>query len=446
MPEHTIFETRLAAALERYAELAPTMDDEAIARSAIEAGGGARTGWLAALRGTLLGPIAPWRGTRLAYLLAILVLLLAAILIAVVGGFFRNESLPLPGRNGAIIYSFGGNNHEPVTNVAIDPDGTGDHAIDAGRCPTYSRDGGVLAWLSYEGSAAYLTVAAADGTSSRRVLLVESPQRTVSYALSPDGTLVAWPRPAASGSGVELWVAPLDGSAGVRIVPASTVPGEFFDSPVWSPDGRLIAFGTYVTDSATGETSRPAIDVVVADGSDRRQMTSRPGLLDDGMSWSPDSRFLAYVGLADGPTASPSTAGGPALGALPRDLFVIGVDGTSDRNVTDTTATEHEPAWSPDGVFLGFETSAEGVSDRVTTMHMDGAAPADLPTLGPESDWLVWSPDGRQLLWQELTTIGTETYRTTLHSIDREFRQPPTTLQVVDGLIVCPPSWQRLAQ
>jgi len=48
------------------------------------------------------------------------------------------------------------------------------------------------------------------------------------------------------------------------------------------------------------------------------------------------------------------------------------------------------------------------------------------------------------LLWQELFTLGSETFRTTLHSIDREFRQPSTTLQVVDGLIVCPPSWQGL--
>jgi hypothetical protein len=69
-----------------------------------------------------------------------------------------------------------------------------------------------------------------------------------------------------------------------------------------------------------------------------------------------------------------------------------------------------------------------------------------VPNLGPESEWFVWSPDGRQLLWQELVTVGSETFRSTLHAIDRDFRLQSTTLQVVDGLIVCPPSWQRLDQ
>ena len=49
MRDDVTFETRLADALGRYAELAPAMDDDAIARQAIVAGG--PTGidrWLAA--------------------------------------------------------------------------------------------------------------------------------------------------------------------------------------------------------------------------------------------------------------------------------------------------------------------------------------------------------------------------------------------------------------
>ena len=164
------------------------------------------------------------------------------------------------------------------------------------------------------------------------------------------------------------------------------------------------------------------------------------------MSWSPDGRYLAYIAAADSSNAARPSGGSPSLDGLQRDLFVVAADGTGDRNLTETPAIEHDPEWSPDGAFLAFETSAEGEADRLTTLRTHGAAPVGVPTLGPELDWFVWSPDGRDLLWQELVTLGSETFRTTLHSIDREFRQPSSTLQVVDGLIVCPPSWQRLDQ
>jgi dipeptidyl aminopeptidase/acylaminoacyl peptidase len=444
MADDKIFEARLATALGRYAELAPAMDHEAIARTAIETGRKGWAGWLHALRGAMSGSFRPLPGARVVYLLVILALLLAAFLIAVAGGFFHSDSLRALGGNGAIVYSLGGNNHEAVVSISIGPDGTGMHPIEAGRCPSYSRDGTVLAWISYEPSA-YLVVSDADATSPRKVLLVDAPKRSVAFAISPDGTRVAWfkptqPEPAqrassdaaptSSDPSVELWVAPLDGSQGARVVAPADVPGEIYDSPVWSPDGRLIAFGTYVKDRSTGEARRTAIDVVAADGSERRRLTTRPGLLDDGVAWSPDGRYLAYSALADGATE--------------RELYVVGVDGTDDRAFTETPESEHDPGWSPDGAFLAFETSMRDVPDRLNTIALDPSARASPPSRGPETDWFVWSPDGRQLLWQELTTIGTETYRTTLHSIDREFRQPPTTLQVVDGLIVCPPTWQRV--
>jgi Tol biopolymer transport system component len=455
MADETMFETRLAAALGRYADLAPPMDDEAVARAAIEAGGPRRTGWLATIGHAILNPISPAPSARAAYLLLILALLMAAILVAVASGFFRTEPLPVPGQNGAIVYTFGGNNHQAVAAVAIAPDGTGRHQVDAGRCPTYSRDGRVLTWLAYEESAAYLVIASSGGTQTGRVLLVDSAQASVPYAVSSDGTRVAWLKPAHSAPAesapsdgppsrsdqpLELWAAPVDTGDGVRLVGASSVPGEVYGSPSWSPDGRWIAFGIYVGREFGGR--RIAIDVVAADGSDRHRVTDHPGpAANDDVAWSPDGRYLAYVGLP----AAPTTTGGDQTAPTARtDVFVVSADGTDERNLTDTQAAEHHPDWSPDGAYLGFETSADGEADRVTSIRIDGASPVGPPALGPASDWFVWSPDGRQLLWQELTSLGSEKFQTTLHAIDRDFRQPPTTLQVVDGLVVCTPSWQRL--
>ena len=166
----------------------------------------------------------------------------------------------------------------------------------------------MLASLAYEESA-YLVVAGADGRQLGRVLLVETPTATVSYALSPEGLRVAWFKPVEDGA--ELWVAPVAGGPGTRILAPSSVSGELRDSLSWSPDGGRLAFGSYVADLATGERRRTAISVVAADGSDLRPVTTRPGLLGEGLSWSPDGRLIAYTGLPDAPSSRRIDRGRP---------------------------------------------------------------------------------------------------------------------------------------
>ncbi len=100
--------------------------------------------------------------------------------------------------------------------------------------------------------------------------------------------------------------------------------------------------------------------------------------------------------------------------------------------------------WSPDGQSLAFETSADGEAHRLSTIRMNGPTPLGPPVLGPESPWFVWSPDGTRLLWLELATLVTDTFRSTLHSIDRDYRESPIALQTVDGQIVCAPTGRGL--
>ena len=362
MSDDAIFETRLAAALGRYAELAPAMDDEAIARAAIETG--RRTGRLDALRDALLGPAAQSRAVRAVYLIGLLALLLAAILAAVVGGFLRNETPPLPGRNGAIVLSVSSNNHQAAT-VATGPDGTGQHPIQAGRCPMHSRDGSALAWLSYDGSAADLVVASPDGSRPRTMRLVDSADQSVSYALSPDGAQVAWLRPvprgpgdtplpdasaATQGSGVELWVAPVDGGQGVAIASTSATPDESLKSPTLvarrSDDRvRLVRHGRRIR-RATADRDRHRRG---------RRLGSTPADRLDRAWWGmgcrgrPMAATSPTSAAADSSNAARPSGGSPSLDGVQRDLFVVAADGTGDRNLTETPAIEHDPEWSPDG-------------------------------------------------------------------------------------------------
>jgi len=431
MTDEAMFERRLAAAFGRYADLAPTLDDELVARTAIAAGGRSRFGRLARVVDAFRLTDTTGPRMRAAYALLLLALLVAALLAAAVGGFFHFESRVIPGRNGSIVYSIGPNGHQAVQSVQIGADGEGLHQIDAGRCPMYSRDGNALAWMSYEDAGAFLVVAGANGTAPRRSLLVESAQRSVAFDLSPDGSGVAWLKPTPTDpAATERWVGPIDGSAGTRIAAAPPGAGQSYGSLSWSPDGRSIAFATYLKDSTTGEPRRTAIEVVAVDGSDRRILTTRPGP-DDALAWSPDSKELAYIGSPDG--ADPSTA----------ELFVVGVDATGDRERTSLPGKVHGPAWSPDGGYLGFLASGDGQAARLATLPVAAAASVS-PASGPNGEWFVWSPDGSELLSAEVVAVDAQTNRTTLYSIDRELRGPPVTRQIVDGLIVCTPSWQRL--
>ena len=178
---------------------------------------------------------------------------------------------------------------------------------------------------------------------------------------------------------------PLDGGPAIRIAPVSDDPNESYGPPIWSPDGQHIAFSGNVADFSSGPSHRSAVYVVDVDGGALRRLTTRPAVGADGISWSPDGRYIAYVGLPDG-TALPETDDeDPLYVDPPLDIFVIGADGTGDRNVTDSPASENRPDWSPDGLRLAFHVSADGDQDRIATMRMDGAIPLaePIPALHP---------------------------------------------------------------
>ena len=65
----------------------------------------------------------------------------------------------------------------------MNADGSGDRAIAAERCPTYSADGRLLATLAYDGSA-FLVIRDGDGNPVQRIALVDDATTSVTFALS----------------------------------------------------------------------------------------------------------------------------------------------------------------------------------------------------------------------------------------------------------------------
>jgi len=151
-----------------------------------------------------------------------------------------------------------------------------------------------------------------------------------SPAWSPDGSRIAWFSD--RGGEYQLHVAPQDGKGEPRVI--KVTGNGFYFAPRWSPDASHIAYldnsqSVFVLDVKTGVSKRLGGNRVYG------PMGNVPPYL--GMSWSPDSKWLAYT---------------VATQPLVTALFAYNVaDGTS-RQITDGLSAVSEPAFDQSGKYL----------------------------------------------------------------------------------------------
>ncbi|HMQ31290.1 MAG TPA: hypothetical protein PKD53_11210 [Chloroflexaceae bacterium] len=154
------------------------------------------------------------------------------------------------------------------------------------------------------------------------------------------------------------------GADGAGLASLTDEPG-FKCEPAWSPDGRSIAF---LSVAPSGES----LQLIGADGQGRRTLLGGPGAQLTGLSWSPDSRWLALRG-------SDSSA---ALA-----LHRVSPDGTGHRLLARDVLLKPN-SWSPDGRWLVAERIVGG---GLTELVAVGAEDGALRVLIPASFALSWS-------------------------------------------------------
>ncbi len=81
---------------------------------------------------------------------------------------------------------------------------------------------------------------------------------------------------------------------------------------------------------------------------------------------------------------------------LRSDIWLSSLDGSSSRPLTSHPSADRNPAWSPDGRSIVFESTRSGES-QIWGLDLEGGEPRQLTTLSTGAHSAVWSPDGSLL-------------------------------------------------
>jgi serine/threonine protein kinase/Tol biopolymer transport system component len=239
-----------------------------------------------------------------------------------------------------------------------------------------------------------------EANSGNQKIIREERLGIQNLVIAPDGNRFA--AQIVGRAGAEIWVADTHRAVMTRL----TRGGLDATGPVWSPDGRMIAFSS----QASGIVS---MYMQPADGSKQPELFySQPDRDFRVCSWSPDGRS---VFLESNLKARVDVG----------DIWVLDVATKKAHSVlSDPTATLRSPVLSPDGRWLSYVSDESGRNqlyvrpypalDRKWQISQNGTlTQSNFFALASTTYLAHWRPDGRELLFISLNgSIDTVTIET----------------------------------
>jgi TolB protein len=164
----------------------------------------------------------------------------------------------------------------------------------------------------------------------------------------------------------EVYIADYDGSNQRRI----TVGRQLNVSPTWSPDARAIAYTSWRTGFPDIFISR------IYEGTMSNPAKGTANAHNSLPMFSPDGTRLAFMSNRDGNN----------------EIYIINVDGSGLRRLTNHPNIDATPTWSPSGTQLAF-TSDRGGTPSIYIVGVDGLGLRRVTF--ENSDRATWSPAPR---------------------------------------------------
>ncbi len=239
-------------------------------------------------------------------------------------------------------------------------------------------DTGILAYGTGAGTSATLQLVWLD-RQGKTVETVGPPANYRGVDLAPDGTRIAAHRH--DGTGGDVWITEFSRGATSRFTFDASQENA---SPIWSPDGRDIAYGSRRV-GKYGLYRRPS------NGAGNEEVLLEPSSLMPlmPMSWSADGKSIVYGTLGT---------------KTRRDMWLLPLNGNRKPvALLDSPFDEARSSLSPDGKWLAYDSNESGRQEIYVRPFPSGAGKWQVSTSGGASP--RWRRDGRELFFSG-TTVG----------------------------------------
>jgi len=240
----------------------------------------------------------------------------------------------------------------------------------------FSRDGKWAAYVTY--SDGTLWRSKADG--SEKLQMTYPPLQVTVPHWSPDGTRIAFSG-AKPGEPYRIYVIPADGGS-----PGQVSSGESEFDPTWSKDGNALMFGVL----AVSENLQAKLMLLDLKTHALTEVVGSQNICCP--RWSPDGHYVI------------------ALSADNQKLLLLDLSTQKWRQLADKMGTLGYMTWSPDGKYVGFDTSftadpgffrvrlADGQIERVVSLK-------NIHRFFPQfGEWSGLAPDGSPLVVRDIST------------------------------------------